>query len=251
MVELLKDERIDDLQCKTKDGKELKIIQNPNWFCFGIDAVLLSSFVDIKNNAQVIDLGTGTGIIPLLLTSKTNVGHIDALEIQGEVADMAKRSVKLNDLENIITIIKGNIVEYKVDKQYDAVVCNPPYKKDDSGLLSNNDKLKISRNEVLCKFSDVALTTSRLLKPQGKMFLIHRPERLVDIIFEMRKNKIEPKKIRFVQSYVDKAPSMVLVEGRKCGNSHIKIEPPLVIYNNDGSYTDEIIKIYGISRTSY
>ncbi len=237
-------ERIDDLQRKLPNGKDLKIIQNPDWFCFGIDAVLLSDFAEIKRGDLVMDLGTGTGIIPLLLAAKTNAAHIDALEIQAEVAQMASRSVLLNGLEDKITIKNIDLVNYKTDVQYNAVVCNPPYKTAETGIVNTQDKLKISRHEICCTLGDVVKTASRILKPFGRFSLIHRPERLADIIFEMRVNKLEPKRIRYVHSYAGDVPVMVMVEGRKCAKPYIKTEPPLVVYNSDGSYTDEIIKIY-------
>ena len=243
-MELKENERIDDLQRKLPDGRDLKIIQNPDWFCFGIDAVLLSGFADVKKNDTVMDLGTGTGIIPILLAAKTEAKKIDALEIQTEVCEMAQRSVLLNGLEDKINIINQSLVDYKTNCQYNAVTCNPPYKTADTGLVNPEDKLKISRHEVCCTLSDVVKTASRILKPMGRFFMIHRPERLVDIIFEMRMAKLEPKRIRYVHSDADKPPVMVLVEGRKCAKPYIKTEPPLVIYNKDGSYTDEVLKIY-------
>lgn len=243
-MKLLPNERIDDLQRKLPDGTELKIIQNPSWFCFGIDAVLLSDFAEIKKGDKLIDLGTGTGIIPLLIAAKTSASEIDALEIQKDVADMAMRSVKLNNLDDKIKIINANLVNYKTQKQYDAVICNPPYKTADTGLVNPDDKLRISRHEVCCTLHDVVKTASRVLKPFGRFSLIHRPERLADIIFEMRTQKLEPKRIRYVHSDVEKPPVMVMVEGRKCAKPYIKTEPPLIIYNKDGSYSDEILKIY-------
>ncbi len=243
-MELRFDERIDDLQRKLPDGTELKIIQNPNWFCFGIDAVLLSDFAYVKNGDAVMDLGTGTGIIPLLLAAKTSASCIDGLEIQKDVCEMAKRSVELNNLQNKVNIMQGDLVGFKCEKQYDAVTCNPPYKTADTGLVNDEDKLRISRHEVLCNLCDVVKTASRILKPLGRFSIIHRPERLVDILYEMRVQKLEPKRLRFIHSDVEKPPVMVLVEGRKCAKPYIKIEPPLVIYNNDGSYTDEVLRIY-------
>lgn len=243
-MNLLPGERIDDLQRKLSDGTELKIIQNPDWFCFGIDAVLLSDFVEIKPGDSVMDLGTGTGIMPLLLAAKTGAQHIDALEIQKDVAEMAKRSVMLNGLEEKINIINGDLVDYKTDKQYNSVICNPPYKTADTGLVNPEDKLKISRHEVCCTLHDIVKTASRILKPLGRFALIHRPERLVDIMFEMRSLKLEPKRIRYIHSDIEKPPVMVMVEGRKCAKPYIKTEPPLVVYNKDGSYTDEILRIY-------
>jgi len=243
-MNLLPDERIDDLQRKLPDGTELKIIQNPNWFCFGIDAVLLSDFAEIKAGDLVMDLGTGTGIIPLLLAAKTEAGHIDALEIQEDVCNMARRSVELNGLEEKINIINADLVDYKSPVQYNAVICNPPYKSADTGLVNPEDKLKISRHEVCCNLQQIIKTASRILKPSGKFFMIHRPERIADIMFEMRSHKLEPKRIRYIHSNVPKPPVMVLVEGRKGSKPYTITEPPLVIYNQDGSYTDEIIRIY-------
>ncbi len=243
-MNLLPDERIDDLQRKLPDGRELKIIQNPKWFCFGIDAVLLSDFAEIKPNDEVMDLGTGTGIIPLLLAAKTGALHIDGLEIQKDVCHMAQRSVKLNGLENKIKILHADLVDYKTSKQYNVVVCNPPYKILDTGLVNTEDKLKISRHEVCCNLQQIVKTASRILKPLGKFCMIHRPERIVDILCEMRTQKLEPKKIRYVYSNISKPPVMVLVEGRKCSKPYLITEPPLVIYNQDGSYTDEIMEIY-------
>ena len=243
-MDLKKNERIDDLGRKLPDGRELKIIQNPDWFCFGIDAVLLSAFAEIKQGDVVMDLGTGTGIVPLLLAAKTEASHIDGLEIQTEVAEMAKRSVALNGLEEKVSIINADLVGYKSSCQYNAVTCNPPYKTADTGLVNPEDKLKISRHEVCCTLGDVVKTASRILKPMGRFFMIHRPERLVDIMYEMRMLKLEPKRIRYVHSDAQKPPVMVMVEGRKCAKPYIKTEPPLVVYNKDGSYTDEILKIY-------
>lgn len=242
-MEILPGERIDDLQRTMPDGTRLCIIQNPKWFCFGVDAVLLSHFADIRKKDTVIDLGTGTGIIPILLAASTTE-QIDALEIQTDIAAMARRSVRLNRLEDKINIIDGDIVGYKTDKQYSAVLCNPPYKKAGSGILSRDDKQYISRHEVLCNLSDILKTVSRILKPLGRFYMIHRPERLVDIIYEMRINGIEPKRIRYVHSYFGKPPVMVMVEGLKGGKPYIKTEPPLVIYKSDGSYTDEVSKYY-------
>ena len=240
----MNNERIDDLQRKLPDGTDLKIIQNPDWFCFGIDAILLADFVDVKPNDRVMDLGTGNGIIPLLLAAKTSVSHIDALEIQQEVAEMANRSVEMNGLEEKISVINADLVGYKTELQYDVVTCNPPYKTTDTGLTNPNEKLKIARHEVCCNLHEIVKTASRLLKPSGKFALIHRPERLVDIICEMRNQKLEPKRIRYIASYEGKPPVMVLVEGRKCAKPYIKTEPNLIVYNQDGSYTDEVLKIY-------
>lgn len=243
-MDLYENERIDDLQRKLPDGTDLKIIQNKDWFCFGIDAVLLADFADVRKNNVVMDLGTGNGIIPLLLAAKTEASHIDGLEIQIDVAEMAKRSIDINKLGDKINIITEDIVGYRSSLQYDVVVCNPPYKSADSGLTNPNEKLKIARHEVKCNLKEIVTTASKLLKPYGRFALIHRPERLVDIICNMREYNVEPKRIRYIQSYTGEAPVMVMVEGQKCAKPYIKTEPPLVIYNRDGMYTDEVLKIY-------
>ena len=243
-MNLLPDERIDDLQRKMPDGRELKIIQNPNWFCFGIDAVLLADFAEVKQGDEVMDLGTGTGIIPLLLAAKTGAAHIDGLEIQEEVCTMAQRSVQMNSLEDKINITNADLVGFKTSKQYNVVVCNPPYKTADTGLVNPDDKLKISRHEVCCNLHEIVKTAARILKPFGRFALIHRPERIADIMYEMRVQKLEPKRIRYIHSDIEKPPVMVMVEGRKCSKPYIITEPPLVIYKKDGSYTDEIMEIY-------
>ena len=171
-MNLLPDERIDDLQRKMPDGRELKIIQNPNWFCFGIDAVLLADFAEVKQGDEVMDLGTGTGIIPLLLAAKTGAAHIDGLEIQEEVCTMAQRSVQMNSLEDKINITNADLVGFKTSKQYNVVVCNPPYKTADTGLVNPDDKLKISRHEVCCNLHEIVKTAARILKPFGRFFNI-------------------------------------------------------------------------------
>lgn len=243
-MNLLPDERIDDLNRTLPDGTKLGIIQNKNWFCFGIDAVILSDFADVKPNDEVIDLGTGTGIIPILISAKKNARHIDALEICGNVCDMARRSVKMNNLENKITVINADLVNYRSEKQYDSVICNPPYKPKGTGLLNEREEVLIARHEQKCNLSDVLSTASRLLKPFGRFSMIHRPERLADIICLMREKKLEPKRIRYVYSNMKKPPVMVMVEGRKCARPYIKTQPPLLIYKSDGTYTDEIYNIY-------
>lgn len=237
-------ERIDDLQRKLPDGRPLRIIQNPDWFCFGTDAVLLANFADVRKGNSVMDLGTGTAIIPLLLAAKTNAGHIDALEIQQEVAEMAKRSIELNQLGGQINVITGDLVGYKTAKQYDVVVCNPPYKKADTGILSKNEKLLIARNEVCCRLHDVISTAARILRPFGRFAMIHRPERLADIICDMREQRIEPKRIQYIHPMRGRPPSMVMVEGVKGAKPYIKTECPLIICGENGQYTEEVFRIY-------
>ena len=242
-IELKENERIADLEFK-----DLKLIQKTKGFCFGIDAVLLSDFSkNIKKNAKVLDLGTGTGIISILLCGKTKLEKIIGVEVQKEVADMAKRSSKLNNLENKFEIINENIIN--LDKIYernsfDVIVTNPPYKKENTGIVNEEEKKLISRHEVLAKLEDYIKVSNKLLKDKGEFYMVHRPERLVDIISHMRQYKIEPKEIRFVCSHNNKMPKLVLVKGVKNAKPFLKIKENLNIYDKDGNYTEEILKIY-------
>ena len=240
---LNENERIDDLGCKN-----LKIIQNKNWFCFGIDSVLLVNFAkNIKNDADVLDLGTGTGIIPILLSGKTNFKKAIAVEVQENVAEMAKRSVKLNDLENKIEIVCDNVInlseKYKNNK-FDVIITNPPYKRKGDGVINEVEEKLISRHEIKANLEDFIKTASTLLKDKGEFYIVHRPERLVDILDLMRKYKIEPKVLRMVYSSVEKPPKMVLIKGVRNAKSFLKIEKNLYIYDNNGKYTKEIEDIY-------
>jgi len=244
MDKLLKDnERIDDLQINN-----LKIIQNPKGFCFGIDSVLLSDFAkDIKNNAEVIDLGTGTGIISILLTAKTNAANILGVELQEQVADMAMRSVILNNLQNKIRIINEDI--RKLDKKlnigyYDAIVTNPPYMKINSGLQNEDNTKLISRHEVECTLEDIARISYKLLKNNGEIYMVHRSERLVDIMEIFRKYKLEVKEMRLIFSNKDSQANLVLIKAIKNGKSFLRVNKPLYIYKESGQYTDEILEIY-------
>lgn len=244
MEVILKDnERIDDLQLNN-----LKIIQNKDGFCFGIDAVLLSDFAkDIRNNSTVLDLGTGTGIIGILLCAKTKLSKIYGIDVQKDVCDMAFRSVKLNNLENKFEIINTNIKELTntfEEASFDAIVSNPPYKKDNSGLKNESETKLISRHEITASLEDFILISSKLLKSNGSIYMVHRPERLSDLFYLLKKYNLEPKKLRLVQSYQDSKPKLVLVKATKNAKSFLNIEEPLIIYNKDGSYTDEIFKIY-------
>ncbi len=247
-MELKKDERIDDLEYKG-----LKIIQNQKGFCFGIDSVLISDFAkDVKNNSVGVDLGTGTGIISILLSAKTKLSKIIGVEVQKDVADMAKRSVLLNGLQNKIEIVNINLKDIKEKKNkeslfaresFDFVVTNPPYKKLETGKINENENLYIARHEITANLEDFMQVTNFLLKDKGKMYMVHRPERLVDIMQLMRKYKLEPKRIRFVYPSINKEPNLVLISGVKNARPFLKIDKPLVVYEN-GKYTDEILKIY-------
>ena len=236
-------ERIDDLVIKN-----LKIIQNKECFCFGIDSVLLSDFAkNIKKDSLVLDLGTGTGIIPILLCGKTDLKKVIGVEIQEEVYNMAKKSIKLNNLENKFEIINENILNLeKIYKEntFDVITTNPPYKKIDTGILNENKKKIVSRHEITASLEDFLKVSKRLLKDKGELYMVHRPERLVDIIYNMRKYKIEPKTIRFVFSNKNKEPKLVLIKGIKNAKPFLKIEKNLYIYDENGKYSEEIEKIY-------
>lgn len=240
-MELRENERIDDLEYK-----DLKIIQNEKGFCFGIDSVLISDFArDVKSNSIGVDLGTGTGIISILLAAKTNLRKIIGIEVQKEVADMAKRSVELNNLQDKIEIINMNIKDFLPQREtFDFVVTNPPYKKLETGKTNESEYKYISRHEVTANLEDFIKVSRYLLKDKGAFYMVHRPDRLVDIMELMRKYKIEPKKIRFVHSTIEKEPTLVLIKGIKNARPFLKIERPLIIYNRNGNYTDEIHRIY-------
>lgn len=248
MEHILKEnERIDDLQINN-----LKIIQNKEWFCYGIDSVLLSDFAKrIKNNSKVIDLGTGTGIISILLTAKAKPDKIIGVEIQEEIAKMAQRSVELNNLENKIEIINEDIRcldKIFAAETFDAIVTNPPYMKDNTGLKNENNVKLISRHEVECNIEDIARISFKLLKNNGDVYMVHRPDRLVDIMEIFRKYKLEVKELRIVYPKPKEQANLVLIKAVKNAKSFLKIDNPLYVYNNDGEYTDEILQIYNKTR---
>lgn len=242
-IELKENERIDDLEFKN-----LKIIQNKDGFCFGIDAVLLSDFAkNIKRNSNVMDLGTGTGIISILLCGKTELKKIIGVEVQEQVYDMACRSAKLNNLEDRFQVINENILNLTKNfenNSFDAIVTNPPYKKQNTGIINDEEKKLISRHEILANLEDFISVSNKLLKDKGEFYMIHRPERMVDIFALMRKYKIEPKEVRLVFSNEKSSPKMVLIKGVKNGGEYLKFRENLYIYNDDGTYTDEVLKIY-------
>lgn len=242
-MELKSNERIDDLEFKG-----LKIIQSEDGFCFGIDSVLLTDFAkEIKESSNIIDLGTGTGILPILLYGKTKNTKFIGVEIQQEVAQMAERSVMLNRLENQIQILNMNILDLKQKysrNSFDAVITNPPYKKANTGLINENLKKQISRHELTASLSDFIEISSYLLKDYGSFYMVHRPNRLVDIFYLMRKNQIEPKKIRFVYPNKEKTANLVLIKGVKKGNPELKFDSNLYVYDEEGKYTKEILEIY-------
>ena len=242
-IELGENERREDLQ-----SKNLKIIQNSKGFCFGMDSVLLSDFAkNIKNNSFVLDLGTGTGIIPILLCGKTKLKKVIGVEIQEEVYNMAKKSIKLNNLENKFEIINKNILEINKNFEkntFDVIVTNPPYKKNDSGIKNEDERKIISRHEVTASLEDFIKVSKDLLKDKGEFYMVHRPERLVDIFSLMRKYKIEPKLLKMVYPNKNKEPNLVLIKGIKNAKPFLKVEKNLYIYNEEGKYTEELLKIY-------
>ena len=245
-IELLEKERLDDL-----GRKNYKIIQNPDGFCFGMDAVLLSGYAKVKKGQRVLDLGTGTGIIPILLEAKTEASHLTGLEIQEKSADMARRSVRYNDLEDKISIVTGDIKEAGSlfgAASFDVVTSNPPYMIGGHGLQNPSMPKTIARHEVLCDLEDVVRAASTVLVPGGYFYMVHRPFRLAEIITVMTKYQLEPKRMRFVYPYVDKPANMVLIEAVKGGNSQLKVEEPLIVYNKDGSYTAELLDMYGMKE---
>lgn len=242
-VELLENERLDELH---RNG--YYIIQNPKKFCFGMDAVLLSGFARVKKQETALDLGTGTGIIPILLEAKTQGAHFTGLEIQPESADMARRSVAYNHLEDKINIEIGDIKD--ASRQFGAssfhvVTANPPYMTGQHGLTNPNDSKAIARHEILCCLEDVIRESARILKPQGHFFMVHRPFRLAEIMVLMHQYGLEPKRMQLVYPFIDKEPNMVLLEGLRGGNPRITVEKPLIVYREPGIYTDEIYDIYG------
>lgn len=241
---LLKDkERIDDLE---RNG--YGIIQRKDGFCFGMDAVLFSGFVQVKLGEKVLDLGTGTGIIPILLEAKTAGRHFTGLEIQEEIVDMAKRSVRLNQLEEKICIVQGDIKEAGAlfsRASFDVVTSNPPYIQSAGGLKNPGEVKAISRHEILCTLEDVVREAGKLVRPGGRFYLVHRPQRLIEIISVMKRYALEPKRLKFVHPFLNREANMVLIEAVRGGGSMVKVEKPVIVFKEPGVYTDEIRQVYG------
>ena len=241
---------------KLKDGERLdelhrngyRIIQNARKFCFGMDAVLLSGFARVKAGERVLDLGTGTGIIPILLRGKTPGRNFTGLEIQEESADMARRSVAYNHLEDSISIVTGDIREAAAlfrAASFDVVTSNPPYMTDSHGLVNPDLPKAIARHELLCSLEDVVRGAAGVLRPGGRFYLVHRPFRLAEIMTVLVRYRLEPKRMRLVYPFVEKEPNMVRLEAVQGGNSRITVEKPLIVYREPGVYTEEIYEIYG------
>ncbi|HQI17390.1 MAG TPA: tRNA1(Val) (adenine(37)-N6)-methyltransferase [Bacillota bacterium] len=239
---VLPDETVDDLQ------NGFSIIQKKHSFRFGVDAVLLSDFADIKQKHSVIDLGTGTAIIPILIYSRKKPAGITAVEIQKDIADMAVRSIRLNGLEKNIKVLCMDIKDAPTllgKSRYDCVVTNPPYMKKECGINNPSETKAIARFEIMCSLEEILIAARELLKPGGKLFMVHRTDRLADIIYGMRNIGIEPKRIRFVHPSIGRRPNLLLIEGARGGNKELKFLDPLYIYDENGEYTEEIHRIYG------
>ena len=238
------EERLDDLQV---NGYE--IIQHPGKFCFGMDAVLLSNFARVKKGERVLDLGTGTGIIPILMTAKTDGEAFVGLEIQEESADMARRSVSHNQLNEKVEIVTGDIKEAANIfglASFDVITTNPPYMIGQHGIANESDTKAIARHEVLCTLDDILRESARILKPRGRFYMVHRPFRLAEILSKMVEVGIEPKRMRMVHPFIDKEPNMVLIEGMRGANSRMTVESPLIVYKEVGVYSDELLGEYGL-----
>jgi tRNA1Val (adenine37-N6)-methyltransferase len=236
-------ERLDELH---RNGYQ--IIQDPGRFCFGMDAVLLSGYAKVKPGERALDLGTGTGIIPILLAAKTEGQHFTGLEIQPESADMASRSVAYNHLEERIDIVTGDIKDASTRfgaSSFHVITTNPPYMIGKHGIKNEASAKAIARHEILCDLDDILRESAKLLMPGGRFYMVHRPFRLVEIFTKMVAYGIEPKRMKLVYPYVDKEPNMVLLEGVRGGKSRITVEKPLIVYKEPGKYTDEIYDIYG------
>lgn len=243
IIDLLENERIDDLQING-----YRIIQDRTAFCFGMDAVLLSDFAVVKKNERVLDMCTGTGVVPILLEAKTDGAYFEGLEIQGKIAEMAGRSVILNGLEGRVGITCGDVKEAALiygRNSFDVITCNPPYMNQNHGLKNPEEPKAIARHEVLMSFEDLAREAFKVLKPGGRLYMVHRPHRLTELIATLKKYRMEPKRLRFVHPYADEEANMVLIEAFKDGKEQMRIEPPIVVYSEPGVYTRQIYDIYG------
>ena len=233
--------RIDDLQINN-----LFIKQDKTAFCFGTDAVLLANFAEPKKNAEMLDIGTGNGIIPILLSAKTNAKKITGLEIQERSASLARENMKMNNLEELIEIVQGDIKDENIfpPASFDYITCNPPYKKVGTGLANPEDTLAIARHEIKCTLEDIIKASSHLLKSKGKLAMVHKPERVAEIIYTMKKYKLEAKRMLLVYPRENEKPCLALVEGVKDGGAELNILPPLYVYDKDGNYSVNIADLY-------
>lgn len=234
------DYRIDDLQINN-----LYLKQDKELFCFGTDAVLLANFALPKKNAEVLDIGTGNGIIPILLSAKCHTKKITAVEIQKPCAELAEENIQMNKLNGLIEIVHGDINNTDLfDKKFDYITCNPPYKKNGSGIQNPTSAVAIARHEITCTLDGIIKRSSDLLKDKGKLAMVHKPERLSEIIYLMKSNNIEPKRLQLIYSREGAVPCLILIEGAKNGGEELKILPPLYIYDKEGNYTANIADLY-------
>lgn len=237
-----KNERLDDLQ------NGYMLFQNPKQFCFGIDAVLLAWFAKAKPGERVLDMGTGTGIVPILMKARYPKGYFTGLEIQEESAELARRSVAYNKLEQDIDIVTGDIKEAGAvfgGASFDVVTTNPPYMIGSHGLTGENSAKTIARHETLCTLDDIIAQAAKVLVPKGRFYMVHRPFRLAEIMTELCGCGLEPKRMQLAYPFIDREPNMVFIEAVKGGKSRITVEKPLIIYKEPGKYTDEIYEVYG------
>lgn len=245
-----KNERIDIIP-----GSSLKLIQDKTKFCYGIDAILLSSFARVRKRDRLVDLGTGTGIVALRSYARYGPREVYGIEIQEDMARMASRSVDLNDLGDRVQILNMDLKDLSKEfgrDSVDVITCNPPYMKEGAGLINPNESVSIARHEIYCNLEDIILEASLVLKGEkGRLYLIHRPNRLVDILYLGRKYRLEPKRLAFVHPREGKAPNLVLVEMVKYGQEELVLEDPINVYNEDGSYTEEIHRIYDRKDEGY
>lgn len=240
---------MENLRTDIVPGTNFKIIQDKSKFSYGIDAILLSDFA--KPKGLVMDLGTGTGIIPIRMAEKMGFQKIYGVEIQEDVSKLAQKNIELNNLQDKIEILHmdlKNLSNIFKKASFNVITSNPPYMKSGGAIVNLDENFAISRHEITCNIEDIIRLSNYLLKPLGKLYLVHRPDRLVDIFYTMRKYDIEPKYIRFVQPKIHKKPNLVLIEGLKDGKADLKFYNPLIVYNEDGSYTQEIYEIYGMDK---
>ena len=229
--------------------KNIKIVQDKDYFNFSLDSVLLPNFVDItKKTKMILDMCTGNAPIPLILSTKTDA-KIYAVELQREVYNLAKETIKINKLDNQIVLINNNIKNLKKifnTETFDIITCNPPYfKKKEDSIINENIVKSIARHEIEMELEDVMLISKALLKNEGSLVLVHRTERLIEIIELMRKHNIEPKRMRLIYPKINTESNLVLIDGRKNGKKGLKILPPLYIHNDDNSYTKEVLEMFG------
>ena len=245
-IRIMPDERVDDLQIR-----DYRILQKTDGFCFGMDAVLLSDYARVKKGARVMDLCSGTGIIPILLEAKYPLSFVEGLEYQERYVEMAHRSILMNGQENRVSMKQGDVKEVREtypQDSFDYVTCNPPYMTGSHGLTNEDFGKAIARHEILCSLEDVVRASAWLLKQGGHLLMVHRPFRLAEIFYTLKQYRLEPKRMRLVYPYVDKEPNMVLIDAAKGGRQRITVDPPLIVYHKDGSYTEEIYRIYGMDQ---